>query len=152
MKRLFPILLGALIGISYSFTVDAQGLSKGGKKVEFTFPDSISANKTMLFPTFQSVSSESADTVNIDIEEFYTYYTVTDTMTANMVVNVDIASHVTAGSLLYLRAIADDNDLTITFGDGLQAPVFTTDSMSYRTHLFIYTGSTFLNVGSGLND
>jgi len=146
MKRLFPILLGFLIGFAYSFTADAQGLTNGGKKVEFTFPDSISANETMLFPTYQAVSKDYAATVAADIEEFYTFITL-GTLTGNLTLNLTVASHVTPGALLYVKTLTDDQRV-ITWGTGVDGAAFTTDSAKYELNTFIYNGTVFSKVAA----
>jgi hypothetical protein len=151
MKRFFPIILGALIGIGYSFTADAQGISSKGKKVQFLFPDSLSESKSILFPTFQSLSSAYATTVQFDVEEFYTYLDV-DTMTGNLTLNAVPTAQLTPGAFLFIRTIANDDGRTVVFGSHLEAPNMTTDSLSHRMNSFIYTGSTFRRFGNCAND
>ncbi len=146
MKRFFPVILGLLIGVCYSFTVDAQGISKGGKKVQFNFPDSISASKSILFPTFQSLSADYASTVAADVEEFYTYLNI-DTLTGTLTLNLTLAPHLTAGAMLYVKTIADDQR-NITWGTGIDGAVFQTDSVKHELNTFIYNGTVFQKVAA----
>ena len=146
MKRYFPILLGFLIGFCYSFTADAQGISKAGKKVSFTFPDSLSASKTILFPTYEAISEDYAATVAVDVEEFYTFLTL-GTLTGNLTLNLTVADHVSAGALLYVKTLTDDNRV-ITWGTDIDGAAFTTDSVKYELNTFIYNGTAFQKVAA----
>lgn len=146
MKKLLPILLGALIGIGYSFTCDAQGLSKAGLKVQFTFPDSISENQTMLFPTWEEQAEDYASTVAFDANSFY-QYVVIDTTTNNMTVNVTASDHITPGAQLYVYTVSTGSSRTITWGTGIDGAAIAQDSAKAVMHTFVFDGTKYLQTG-----
>lgn len=149
MKKLLPILLGALVGIAYSFTVDAQGLSKAGKKVEFTFPDSITANQKVLFPTYEAQNADYASTLALTVNS-YNQLVVVDTTTNNMTVNLTIAPHITSGANLYVYTVSTGSNRTITWGTNIDGVAVAQDSAKAVMHSFIFDGSKYLQVGRQL--
>jgi len=151
MKKLLSVCLLALtMTLMTADVAEAQGLNYGGVKVEFTFPQDIEANKKTLFPTYGAVSADYAATVAAEVGEFYTYLTL-DTMTGNLTLNVTVNSWVTEGALLYVETIANDQR-TVTWGTGLDAPVFTTDSVKHELTTFIYNGTAFKKVATAKLD
>ncbi len=151
MKNLLSVCLMALtMTLMTANVAEAQGLNYQGVKVEFTFPQDIEANKKTLFPTYGAVSAEYAATVAVEVGEFYTYLTL-GSLTGNLTLNATMSSWLTEGALLYVETIATDQR-TVTWGTGLDAPVFTTDSAKHELTTFIYNGTAFKKVATAKLD
>lgn len=127
---------------------NAQGISKGNKKVYFTFPDSLTNSYAAIFPTYCSQSEPEITAVAIDC--FYTKV-VLDTVSANSTLNMSTVGGVTAGAQAWVFYTPDDDGLTLTFGTGVDGTTYTTvltDSLKTLVIPMFYDGSIWFVEGS----
>lgn len=105
MKKL--ILFFAIAVMAVSVNAQAGGISKGGKYVNYKFPDSIAVSKTVLFPTATSIAPLWAgDSVNVKANEFYTYVKL-DTLKGTRRVKLSAQSYITGGAQVWFEAVRD---------------------------------------------
>lgn len=146
--KLFKLFYLSLITLALSFTAQAQvQMIKAGKRIQMTFPDSITTNKSINFPTFELQTTVHSSTETVAINEFYTYVRM-DTMNSAVTLNLVISPKLTAGAQLQIEARSDTTARALTFGTGFQAVAMSGVISKTRVQHFIYDGSKFIATGA----
>jgi hypothetical protein len=146
--KLFKLFCLSLITLALSFTAQAQvQMIKAGKRINMIYPDSITVNKSITFPTFELQTTLHAATQSIAVNEFYTYVRL-DTMNSAVTLNLVISPRLTAGAVLQVEARSDTTARALTFGTGFQAVAMSGTISKTRVQHFIYDGSKFIATGA----
>lgn len=151
MKKLFPILLGLIMGLAYSTTVDAQNLNDAtGKYLRFVWNDSITASQGVLFPTQgAAVSADvSDDTDTIYMNHFFTSITLEDVISGDFELTLIAGPQLTRGAQAVVSVEADQDGRAFTLaGNGVGA---TTAGDTLKHISLFYNGTNFLMCGESL--
>lgn len=144
MKRIITVLAIVMV-IALQANAQAGGISKGEKYVNYKFPDSIAASKTVLFPTSTGIAPTwASDSVVVKVKEFYTYISL-DTLRGTRRVKLSAQSYVTGGAQVVIEAVRDTTtrSLIVQHAAG-------NDTISVATKkraAWFYTGSKFVPYG-----
>jgi len=139
--KIFIAVFGMFLG---SLAVNAQGLNYLGKKVEFSFPTEITESKKVTFPTYETVTPDYDDTLEVAVTSFYTYVKP-DTLTGNTLLMLDISDYVTAGAMLWLEVRSDTTGRNVTFNTStLTAPTLSGTASKTKVQAYVYNGTKFV--------
>lgn len=151
MKKLFPILLGLIMGLAYSTTVDAQNLNDAtGKYLRFHWNDSVTASQSVMFPTFESVSLSGGATDTINANQYHTFASLSATLSADYAVTVIAGTDLTIGANLYVSLKVDDAHAITFISDG--AGAYTSTANKRQCAHLVWDGTDFRLVGVALNE
>ena len=135
-----------ITALAFSTTSGGGGIAKGEKYVNYSFPDSISASETVLFPTYEGKAPAwVSDSANVKVGEFYTYVAPTTALSATRRIKLSTQTYVTGGAHLWIEATSDSiRNLVI-----VQSTRSDTVSVRYKNSMqMLYTGSVWIPVST----
>lgn len=147
MKKL--LIIGFLVAITAS--LQAQWVNHTEhKSFNFIAPSgAVSLKNEVLFP-FSDVTTYSTtnDTLTLEVEQYYTFYSTADTLDANTYFYLTIDHQVTAGAQLFILCKSGAVARSFIPKTGFTGTTVTgTINKSKYLH-FIYNGTAFIHVGT----
>ena len=150
MKRVFGILLVAVLAFATADT-EAQNLNDAtGKYLRFVWNDSITASQGVLFPTQGAEASTdvSDGTDTIYVNHFYTSITLEDVIDDAFELTLIAGAQLTMGAQAVISVTADADGRAFSLAGNASGATTAGDTTKYL-NLF-YNGTNFLLCGESL--
>lgn len=132
MKRILSLIFVLVIATSFCFS----------QVIKYPFGSATELTSTTDSLTVEFAISNTVTYIDID----------STTIDTNLTINLDIASGVEVGDLVYIQTVSDDTDRTITFGTGMENTALTNTATKTFVTAFVYDGVIFRAFGQKQND